>query len=30
LEEFAQALDIFVNRRLGAIKVVIEPNGQEA
>jgi L-iditol 2-dehydrogenase len=30
LEEFAQALDTFVHRRQGAIKVVIEPNGVEA
>jgi len=30
LEDFAQALDTFVNRREGAIKVVIEPNGAEA
>ena len=29
LEEFAQALDTFVSRRDGAIKVVIEPNGAE-
>ena len=29
LEEFDQALDTFVNRREGAIKVVIEPNGAE-
>lgn len=29
LEDFAQALDTFVNRREGAIKVVIEPNGEE-
>jgi L-iditol 2-dehydrogenase len=29
LEDFAQALDTFVNRRQGAIKVVIEPNGAE-
>jgi L-iditol 2-dehydrogenase len=29
LEDFAQALDTFVNRREGAIKVVIEPNGAE-
>jgi L-iditol 2-dehydrogenase len=30
LEDFARALDTFVNRREGAIKVVIEPNGTEA
>ena len=29
LEDFAQALETFVNRREGAIKVVIEPNGAE-
>ena len=29
LEEFGQALDTFVNRLEGAIKVVIEPNGEE-
>jgi len=29
LEDFARALDTFVNRREGAIKVVIEPNGAE-
>jgi len=29
LEEFEKALDTFVNRRDGAIKVVIEPNGKE-
>ncbi len=29
LEDFAQALDTFVHRRQGAIKVVIEPNGAE-
>lgn len=29
LEEFAQALDTFVQRKQGAIKVVIEPNGPE-
>jgi len=29
LEDFAQALETFVNRRDGAIKVVIEPNGAE-
>ncbi len=29
LERFAEALDTFVNRREGAIKVVIEPNGPE-
>jgi L-iditol 2-dehydrogenase len=27
LEQFATALDVFVNRRDGAIKVVVEPNG---
>jgi L-iditol 2-dehydrogenase len=27
LEQFATALDVFVNRREGAIKVVVEPNG---
>jgi L-iditol 2-dehydrogenase len=30
LEDFAKALDTFVNRRDGVIKVVIEPNGAEA
>lgn len=30
LKEFATALDTFVNRREGAVKVVIEPNGPEA
>lgn len=30
LEDFAEALDTFVGRRDGAIKVVIEPNGPEA
>ena len=30
LEDFAEALDTFVMRRDGAIKVVIEPNGPEA
>lgn len=29
LEEFEKALDTFVNRRDGAIKVVVEPNGRE-
>jgi L-iditol 2-dehydrogenase len=29
LTEFYQALDTFVNRKDGAIKVVIEPNGPE-
>ena len=29
LEEFDKALDTFVNRRDGAVKVVIEPNGAE-
>ncbi len=29
LEEFARALDTFVQRREGAMKVVIEPNGPE-
>ena len=29
LEEFGKALDTFVNRRDGAMKVVIEPNGPE-
>ena len=29
LEDFGQALDTFVNRKEGAIKVVIEPNGAE-
>jgi L-iditol 2-dehydrogenase len=29
LEDFSQALDTFVNRREGAIKVVLEPNGAE-
>jgi threonine dehydrogenase-like Zn-dependent dehydrogenase len=27
LERFATALDVFVNRREGVIKVVVEPNG---
>ncbi len=27
LEQFSQALDVFVNRRDGVIKVVVEPNG---
>ncbi len=30
LERFGEALDTFVNRRDGAIKVVVEPNGAEA
>jgi len=30
LEDFAKALDTFVNRRDGVIKVVIEPHGAEA
>jgi L-iditol 2-dehydrogenase len=30
LERFAEALDTFENRRDGAIKVVIEPNGAQA
>lgn len=30
LDDFAEALDTFVGRRDGAIKVVIEPNGPEA
>ncbi len=29
LEQFATALDVFVHRREGAIKVVVEPNGPE-
>jgi L-iditol 2-dehydrogenase len=29
LERFGEALDTFVNRRDGAIKVVVEPNGAE-
>ena len=29
LEDFTRALETFVNRREGAIKVVIEPNGAE-
>ena len=29
LPEFGAALDTFVNRREGAVKVVIEPNGPE-
>ena len=29
LEDFATALDTFVNRRDGAVKVVVEPNGKE-
>jgi L-iditol 2-dehydrogenase len=29
LTEFAKALDTFIHRREGAIKVVIEPNGEE-
>jgi L-iditol 2-dehydrogenase len=29
LEKFAEALDTFVSRRDGAMKVVIEPNGEE-
>ena len=29
LEEFGTALDTFVNRRDGAVKVVVEPNGKE-
>ena len=29
LENFATALDTFVNRRDGAVKVVVEPNGKE-
>jgi L-iditol 2-dehydrogenase len=29
LEQFATALDVFVNRREGAIKVVVEPNGTD-
>ena len=29
LEEFEKALDVFVNRKEGVIKVVIEPNGPE-
>lgn len=29
LEQFGEALDTFVNRRGGAIKVVVEPNGPE-
>jgi L-iditol 2-dehydrogenase len=29
LDEFGKALDTFVNRRDGAMKVVIEPNGPE-
>ena len=29
LIEFEQALDTFVNRREGAVKVVVEPNGKE-
>jgi L-iditol 2-dehydrogenase len=29
LSEFEQALDTFVNRREGAVKVVVEPNGKE-
>jgi L-iditol 2-dehydrogenase len=28
LEQFSEALDLFVNRRDGVIKVVVEPNGQ--
>jgi threonine dehydrogenase-like Zn-dependent dehydrogenase len=27
LEQFSTALDVFVNRREGVIKVVVEPNG---
>jgi len=27
LEQFSKALDLFVNRRDGVIKVVVEPNG---
>ncbi len=30
LEDFGEALDTFVGRRDGALKVVIEPNGPEA
>jgi L-iditol 2-dehydrogenase len=30
LEDFAQALYTFVERKDGAVKVVIEPNGPEA
>ncbi len=29
LEQFGEALDTFINRRGGAIKVVVEPNGPE-
>jgi L-iditol 2-dehydrogenase len=29
LEDFGKALDTFVNRRDGAVKVVVEPNGKE-
>jgi len=29
LEQFGEALDTFVNRKGGAIKVVVEPNGPE-
>jgi L-iditol 2-dehydrogenase len=29
LVEFEQALDTFINRREGAVKVVVEPNGKE-
>jgi L-iditol 2-dehydrogenase len=28
LDQFSKALDVFVNRREGVIKVVIEPNGR--
>ena len=30
LDDFAQALSTFVERKDGAVKVVIEPNGPEA
>lgn len=29
IEEYKKALDVFINRKDGAVKVVIEPNGQE-
>jgi len=30
LDDFAEGLDTFVNRRDGVIKVVIQPNGADA
>jgi threonine dehydrogenase-like Zn-dependent dehydrogenase len=30
IERYTEALDIFINRKENAVKVIIEPNGKES